>query len=241
VAAPDRRRYDAPTMPSRTPAPALLAVAMLSCGGCASWFFSGLPVPDRSRPVALVETTGGVEYGATTELGVLTLGRTAQTGPCRVHYFLGRAPMIEDGSVRSTGTTFFRAEIDLRTQHVRVHDKPLQPADDLVAIYTPDGVGTVEVAVHKAVGPGIEGDLLHDPGTPLPAGAGVFVRTDSGLRFCGLVTARATLQRDGGDASYYVLAGMDRVRELLALPVRHPPETEVRYRPDDIIVTRPRQ
>ncbi|MFO0275767.1 MAG: hypothetical protein ACK533_00665, partial [Planctomycetota bacterium] len=71
--------------------------------GCATWFFSGEDRIDRSRPVALVETTGGVEYGATTEFGVLPLGRTATSGPCRVHYFLGPTRVIESGTLDAAG------------------------------------------------------------------------------------------------------------------------------------------
>lgn len=228
-------------LPPKTARPFAAAIIMLllCCGGCASWFFSGLPRTDRSRPVALIETTGGVEYAATTELGILTLGRTAKAGACRVHYFLGPAPMTEDGVVADTGTVFCRAEIDLRTQHVRVHDKPLQPDDDLVAMYTPDGVDTVEVDVHLARGALPEGDALDDTSAPLPAGAAVFLRDKAGLRFCGLICARATVQQGGSDTSFYVLAGMDRIRELLAQPAPQPLGTKARYRPDDIIVTEP--
>lgn len=227
--------------PSRTCSALFAATALLGCGGCASWLFSGLPTPDRSRPVAMIETTGGIEYGATTEFGILTLGRTATTGPCRVHYFLGQAPMTEDGTLAASGTVFHRAVIDLRTQHVRAWDKPLQPADDLVAMYTPDGLDTVEVSVRLARVDGIEGDVLQDPGDALPPGAGVFVQSLEGLRFCGLIAAKATLVQDGDDRSYYLLAGLDRLRELLATPAPHSQDMEVRYRPDDIAVKRPRQ
>src|SRR5262245_34707430 len=96
------------------------AVALLPClSGCSEWFFSGESWIDRTRPVALVETTGGIELGATTELGVLTLGRSATDGPCRVRYFLGPTPMVETGTLAAASDTFTRAEIDLKTQLVR--------------------------------------------------------------------------------------------------------------------------
>jgi hypothetical protein len=229
-------------MPSlRTCSGLLAATALLGCGGCVSWLFSGLPTPDRSRPVAMIETTGGIEYGATTEFGILTLGRTATSGPCRVHYFLGQAPMTEDGVIAASDTVFHRAVIDLHTQHVRAWDRPLQAGDELLAIYTPDGLDTVEVAVRLASTAGIEGDVLQDPGVALPPGAGVFVQSREGLRFCGLIAAKAALVQDGSERSYYLLAGLDRLRELVATPEPRNPDMEVRYRPDDIAVKRPRQ
>ena len=79
-----------------------IALAMAISTSCTHHLLSGVPLPDRSRPVAMIETRGGVEYGATTTEGILFLGRTATEGPCRVHYFLGgrATPMIEDGEIR---------------------------------------------------------------------------------------------------------------------------------------------
>ena len=77
----------------------VLAALCVATAGCVSWFFSGEPTVDRSQPVAVVQTTEGVEHAATTEFGVLFLGRTATEGPCRVHYYLGPTPMVEDGTI----------------------------------------------------------------------------------------------------------------------------------------------
>ena len=74
----------------------LLALALPLLGGCSGWFFSGVPYPDRTRPVVRIETRGGVEYGAATAVGVLFLGRTAASGPCRVRFFLGEQPLVCD-------------------------------------------------------------------------------------------------------------------------------------------------
>jgi len=218
----------------------LCTAALLLCQASCAWaLFSSVPEADRSRPVALIETTGGIEYGATTEFGILTLGRSAYEGPCRVHYFLGSAPVIEDGEVEATGSSFFRARSDLRTQHLRVLDRAPTPDDELLAMWTADGRSTTEVAVQLAAADGVAGDVIADPGTELPAGAALFVRDDDGLRFCGLVAARAALQSGGGEQRYYVFAGVDRVRELLAVPERWQIDYKRRYRPDDITVLRP--
>ncbi len=208
---------------------------------CSGWLFSGYESIDRRRPVALVETTGGVEFGATTEFGILTLGRTAQDGPCRVHYFLGPTPMVEDGVMRATGSTFSLAEIDLKTMRLRVLDRVPGVDDELVAMWTPNGVDIETVSVELARTEGIRGDVLLDPGCELPAGAAVFARERGDLRFVGLVAGRARLESAPSAGSYYVYAGVDRVREMLAVPEVHPTDYETKFRPDDITVTKPVQ
>lgn len=223
----------------RAALPRLLALAALPpLVGCSGWLLSSHERTDRSRPIALVETTGGVEYGATTEFGILTLGRSASDGPCRVHYFLGPTPLVEDGEVERTGSAFCRATIDLKTQHLRVFDHPPGPEDELVAMWTADGVTETTVAVTLAADAGVEGDVLADPGTPLPPGAAIFALDRGDLRFVGLVSGHATLAGKGGARSYYTFAGVDRVRELLAIPELHPADYSTHFRPDNISVER---
>lgn len=208
--------------------------------GCTGWFFSGESWVDRSRPVVLVETIGGVELGAATEFGVLTLGRTATEGPCRVHYFLGPTPMADDGLIVATGSTFARAEIDLKTQLVRVMDHTPSHQDELVVMWTPDGTTTESVAVRLATGEGLEGDVLENPGEDLPPGAAVLHNgTDGTVQFVGLIAGKAMLAGTAGSGHYYVFAGVDRIRELLAVPSQHPQDLVPKYRPDDITVMKP--
>ena len=219
----------------------LLVPCLVACTtGCTAWFFSGEDQVDRSQPVALVETIGGVELGATTELGVLTLGRTAVEGPCRVHYFLGPTPIVETGALEAAGGGFTRAAIDLRTQHLRVLDRPPTPADELVAMWTPDGTTTRSVRVQLASVEGVRGDVLADPGEPLPAGATVLCRgEDGGWLFAGLVAARATVDAGPARGTWWTFAGLERVREALLVPVPHPTATRTKHRSDDIMVTQP--
>lgn len=212
----------------------LLAPALTSC---AAWWFSGDQWVDRSRPVALVETTGGVEFGAATEFGVLTLGRTATSGPCRVHYFLGPTPIIESGALVDAGGGFTRAEIDLKTQAARAHDRPLRADDELIAMWTPDGAREETVPVQLAAVPGVAGDVLAAPDQPLPTGATVLRRAEDGnWHFVGLVAARATIDAGPAAGAYYVFAGLDRVRDLLATPQKHPVDLTPKFRADDIRV-----
>ena len=216
-----------------------LSCLLAALPSCSAWLFSGEDWIDRSRPVAFVETTGGIELGATTEFGVLTLGRSATEGPCKVHYFLGPTPLIEDGEIVATGSTFHLADIELKTQFAVCLDRDPTPADTLVAMWMPDPRSSTEVPVKLSTDPDAQGDLLVADGPVLPAGAGVFCKTDDGLRFVGLVAGKATLEGPGGARSFYVFAGMDRVREMLAIPKEHPRRTEPKFRYDDIIVDRP--
>jgi hypothetical protein len=219
-----------------------IVLLLLPClSACSAWWFSGEERIDRSRPVALVETTGGVELGATTELGVLTLGRTAAAGPCRVHYFLGPTPLIETGELEPTGSVFTRAVIDLKTQLVRVMDRTPTVDDELAVMWTADGTNEHTIAVALARGDGLAGDLLRDPGQPVPTGATVLCRAPEGTwLFAGLVAGTATVAGGPTAGRYVVFAGVDRVRELLAVPQPYPTtELRTKYRPDDITVTRP--
>lgn len=214
----------------------LVACALLA--SCAQWLFSGPPEPSRQRPVVLVETTGGVELGATTEFGILVLGRTASNGPCRVHYFLGDDPIVEDGTLTTTTPTFCRADIDLATQRIRVLDRPLQDDESLVAMYTPDGSSLVEVAVSPATGTGATGDLVDAGGAELPAGTALLLDSREGYRFVGLVTARAELTVEGATRTLHTYAGLDRLRELASVPMPHPVNTTWEHRPDGVLIRR---
>lgn len=204
------------------------------------WFLSGVPEVDRSRPVALLETTGGVELAATTEFGILSLGRTATTGPCRVHYFLGPTPLMEQGELHPTGSIFAEADIDLKTQRTRVLTRSATADDDLSVMWTPDGQYVESVSVELAVGAGLAGDMLLDPGVELPAGATLLCRGPKGeAMFAGLIAGRATVHDGPNKGRYYVVAGVDRVRELLAIPRKYPIDLAPKYRTDDISVMKP--
>lgn len=219
---------------------AVAAATLALLPSCSAWFFSGEQWIDRSRPAVLVETTGGVDYGAATEFGVLTLGRSAASGPCRVHYLLGPTPIVESGELLATGSIFTRADIDLKTQLVRVLDRSPTAADELRVMWLPDGHTVQSLAVELADHDGVRGDALADPGTPLPAGATVLCRNEEdGWLFVGLIAGRATLRGPHGEHSCYVFAGVDRLRELLATPTPHTVDMRPKYRTDDISVLKP--
>ncbi|MBK8976589.1 MAG: hypothetical protein IPM29_11790 [Planctomycetes bacterium] len=225
-----------------------LAIAAL-CGaglatGCTAHLFSGVPRPDRSRPAVRIETRGGVEYGVPTELGVLFLGRTAQDGPCRVHYFLGPDGNVDDGTIERAGGILYRANVDLAQQRVPLWSAPLSTDDELVAVRYGDG-DVDRIDVRLAQSDAAAGDLLAPPGARLPVGTGIFVvppddAPDQRLQLAGLVAGEATLQRpDGRSERYVVFAGIARLAELLVEPARAVPTTRIRYRPDGLWVREP--
>lgn len=224
----------------RRPLCAIVLLAMLP--SCSVWFFSGEKWIDRSRPVVLLETTGGVEFGAATEFGVLTLGRTAGEGPCRVHYFLGSTPMVDSGTLGPTNSVFSLADIDLKTQAVRVLDRYPAEDDELIAMWTPEGQTARSVDVRIAQAEGVSGSVLEYPGEDLPPGACILRRgAAEDVQFVGLVAYKATYAGPAGDERhYYVYAGLDRLREMIAEPKRHPEDLVPKHRPDDITVMKPK-
>lgn len=225
-----------PRAPARLPG--AYASIVLLCAACTPHFLSGVAYPKRDWPVARIETRGGVEYGATTEAGVLFLGRTASTGPCRVHYFLGDQLVVEDGAIEALGTTLHRARIDLKHHNAPLWYRDLGSDDPLVALVL-YGESVDEVAVRKASREFVTGDVLDDPGVSLPLGTPLFRTADDGTRcFAGLVAGSAAIERGGRTERYVVFAGIDRLRELLLQPEPHPRVLEVDFRPDGIRVER---
>jgi hypothetical protein len=202
----------------------------LVASGCTAWLFSGVPYPSHERPIMRIETRGGVEMGVGTEVGILFLGRTAQEGPCRVHYWLGPTPLVEDGAVERWGGVFYRALMDLNHPYARFLDRDLRDDDTLFALLL-DGQ---EVALQRARTETIAGDVVAWPGRDLPAGTGVFLRDDRGLVFVGLVAGRI----ETGDGRYLVHTGTTALREALLTAKPHAAPRQVKHRPDDITVDR---
>ncbi|MGA0060933.1 MAG: hypothetical protein ACO3RU_15240 [Planctomycetota bacterium] len=215
---------------------ALLALpAMLATAGCSGWFFSGVDYPDRSRPIARIETQGGVEYGATTEFGVLFLGRTATEGPCRVRMFLGEQLIVDDGQIEPFGAGIWRAQTDLVGQGAPLWTSPITGEEDLVALCLDESLA-VDVPVRLALLDGVDGYVLEAPDRDLPAGTPIFVRDAAErLWFAGLVSARATLQLSGGaQTDLLVFAGPRALADALEQPENHLAPVLIKYRPDGI-------
>jgi len=209
-------------------------MALIVClAGCTQWLFSGVHYPADDRPVVRIETRGGTELGVGTDAGILFLGRTAQAGPCRIHYWLGPTPLVEDGVVEPYGGVFFKATMDLHHQQVPFLDRELAADEPLLALLT-DGRSFEEVPLERARGPVVDGDVVAWPGRDLPAGTGVFVRDERGLHVVGMIAGRLEL----GDERYLVHTGISAWREALLTAKPRRPERHVVHRPDDITVDR---
>ncbi len=206
-------------------------MGVLCLGGCTQWLFSGVAYPSNERPVMRIETRGGTEMGVGTEAGILFLGRTSKEGPCRIHYWLGPTPLVEDGTVEPWAGVFFRATMDLKYPSARFLDRDLEPDEPLVAMYY-SGNQVEEVALQRAREPGVQGDVVDWPGRDLPAGTGVFVRDDEGLALVGLIAGRI----ETAGQRYLVHTGTTTMR-LAMLTAKPPTEPrQVKHRPDDITV-----
>lgn len=217
----------------------LLSCWTLALTACTGWFFSPTPRPDRSRPVVMIETREGVEFGAATSVGVLFLGRTAKEGPCRVHHFLGEQLVVDDGRIDAFGGVYQRATIDRKHQGAPLWTKPLEPGEFLVAQRIV-GMTAEQVEVRVANDPAVEGDALVAPGIPLPLGSPLFKEADGRLHFVGLISAVAELEeQDAGRRAFLLFAGIDRLAEALAVPERISDPQRVRMLEDNRWVVEP--
>jgi hypothetical protein len=220
-----------PRVSPRTWSHAVCGLALLT--SCTHGLLSSVPLPSNERPVVRIETRGGVEYGVTTEDGILCLGRTATEGPCRLLYFLGETPLEEDGTIVPFGGLYYRVDMDLKHQQARFIERPLLPDDALVALVL-EARAVREVGVRRTDAPDVEGPALEWPGEDLPVGTGIFTRdrrTDA-YRFVGLVSGTLAM----GDSRYVLFTGPDAMREALLAPRTFPKRYQVKYRPDDISV-----
>lgn len=218
---------------------ALTGALALAVSGCSMshGLFSDVPMPDRSRPVARVETLGGSELAATTSEGILMLGRTAKSGPCRIQYLLGPTPIVEDGEIQHKGGVLYEAVMDLKHQAAPVLDRSLRADDDIVAMVM-DGFSVDEYWTNLASDPDVVGDVLDWPGD-VPAGTPIFVVKGEQPHFAGLITGTIVYTPAGGSPRRLTtFAGFDRLREAWLTPDRHPKPRKVIHRADDITVVK---
>lgn len=235
---------DAPGMLPRSLGRDLLAgAALLVClPGCSLGLFDGPPIPDQSRPVARIETTGGEEFGVATEFGILFLGRTASEGVCRVTHYYAEDQVVDDGEVEPFGGVYRRAAIERRHQRAPLWTDELTGQEDLVAIYfDPEDLDdVVRTSVELAVLDGVSGNALRATSTQIPAGAGVFVRDeDKNLHLVGLVAAKAVLESGTTVQPLWIFHGLEQMREALLQAERESPLTRVKYRSDDLWLREP--
>lgn len=217
-------------------------IALLALTGCSARLFQtqSNPLPSKRTPLVRIETRTGVEYGAATDHGILFLGRTAQKGPCRVHYYLGDQMFVEDGMIRHRGSVLYEAEIDLKHQRIPLLDRDVLFEDELLAL-TLEGYDTVEHPVHLVRELGIDGDVVTAPGAAIPAGTPLVIRRgpDDDFVLAGLIAGAATLEVAADTESrVLVFAGPARFREMLLVPEPDPKPRRAKHRPDGITVVK---
>ena len=94
--------------------PGVCALLLLCWLPACTLFAPGNPDPDRSRPIVRIQTRKGVEFGAATSEGILFLNQHGAAGPCRVQFYLGPYPAVEDGTIEKFGGVYQEASIALQ-------------------------------------------------------------------------------------------------------------------------------
>jgi hypothetical protein len=195
--------------------PALPAFIGLLAAGCYG-------VRTLSDPTVIVETTAGTELGATTDYGVVFLGRTAQSGKIRITAWFGDGPQTESSVIEPVGSGVYTAETEIRLPWVPMSFRELRPGTKVVVIGRKRGeLWTKEVTVRAD--PRVEGILLPPireiESSPDQVGAGVFVLQDDDedkKELVGLVSGTLELADGTGTKRYTTVLGMKDIWRLVA-------------------------
>lgn len=200
--------------PKLTPSLAALSLALLaSCQGTRT----------LSHPTVRIETPGGVELGASTDYGLVFLGRTARSGEIDVTAWYGDGPSIERAVIEPVTADFCTAETEIRLPSVPLAFEDPAPGEHLFVI----GRTLVEFWRADVVvlsDPRIEGILIDMPpeldGRPDQIGAGVYKPIDGNpddLELVGLVSGRIHLDTRDGPRDYMTVLGPRDLWRLVTL------------------------
>ena len=201
----------------------LLAVASAGCTG----------VRTLSDPTVVVETSAGTELGASTDYGVVFLGRTAQSGRVHITAWFGDGPQTESSVIEPVGSGVYTAETEIRLPEVRMSFRELRPGSNVLVIGRRRGeLWQRTVSVKKD--PRVDGILLPAMGpienNPDQVGAGVFVVPDDDehkKELVGLVSGTLVLTDATGTKRYTTVVGVRDLWRLVAhrreLDRRRPP------------------
>jgi len=177
-----------------------------------------------------VHTRNGAEQGVNTEYGILTLGRTADAGPCEVTVFYGDGPSVEPGRIERIDDRICRVEIDLHAPRSQMSFAYPLPDDDLaVAFSTDEDTEYYRTRLARTA----DGVLAIErpggfPNRATAVGAPVYRREDERWRLVGIVTGMVTLQGGNQILTLYgprdliglTLATRDRRRNDKTVPMR---------------------
>jgi len=195
----------------------LLALAVpLAClaAGCTG-------VRTLSDPVLLVETSGGIELGASTDYGVVFLGRTAQSGRVHITAWFGDGPQTESSVIEPVGSGVFTAETEIRLPEVPMNFRELRAGDPVHVMGRRKGEIWKEDTKVKS-DPRVDGILLpamRQVEAPDQVGAGVYVLRDGDenqKELVGLVSGTLELTDASGTKRYTTVVGVKDLWRLVA-------------------------
>jgi len=184
-------------------------------------------------PTVIVQTSGGSELGASTDYGVVFLGRTAQSGRVHITAWFGDGPQTESSVIDPVGSGVFTAETEIRLPEVPMNFHELRPGDSVLVVgRKPDGLWQRTVSVRSD--PRVDGILLPVMGpiqnSPDQVGAGVFVLPngdDKKKELVGLVSGTLELSDGAATKRYTTVVGVKDLWRLVAhrreLVRRRPP------------------
>jgi hypothetical protein len=185
-----------------------------------------------------IQTSGGVELGASTDYGLVFLGRTARAGDIDVTAWYGDGPSIERAVIEPVSPEFCTAETEIRLPSVPMSFADPDPGEQLLVIgRSLIDFWKAEVTVQED--PRIEGLLIDVPpeldGFPDQIGAGVY-RAPGGdmakLELVGLVSGRVQLDTRSGSRDYLTVLGPRELWRLVTLRRDRTQRREWVYRED---------
>jgi hypothetical protein len=163
-------------------------------------------------PTLLIRTTHGIELGASTDYGVLFLGRTARSGELEIVAWYGDGPSVEASVIEPVGEGLYTAETEIRLPRVRLGFREPRPGEQLLLVGRTEA-GRWESSVRVVQDPRVQGLLLEVP-RDFPdradqIGANLF--QFSGRRqipeLVGLVSGKILLEGEGGPREYLTVVG----------------------------------
>jgi hypothetical protein len=183
-----------------------------------------------THPTVLIEGPAGQELGASTDYGVVFLGRSVRTGEVELTVWYGDGPDIERTIVEPVGEGLYTAETEIAIPSVPI-DFGRPVAGEVLLMIGLDAEGRLwEAEVSAVVHDSVTGILIAVPPVlsevPDQTGAGIYRLPDGERRFMrlvGLVSGRLRLATTDGPSEYLTVVG---ARDLWRLVTRRRSEVD---------------
>ena len=193
-----------------------------------------------SHPTIVVHGPGGHELGASTDYGIVFLGRTARSGEIEVTCWFGDGPNIERTVVEPVGGGLYTADTEIRLPSVPIDFEDPQPGETLLLITRVGGDFWEEDVVVRR-NSAVDGILLTVDDDFVfvtnQVGAGIY-RVPNGdrlrMRLVGLVSGSLRLETEAGIQDYMTVVGPRDLWRLIARS-RSPHEQKRWVYRDDIL------